>query len=171
MPTPIAAAPVPPKPPQPKESPSAKVQDSKFDGVMANKTQVAQSAAQIQQVGQVAAAQKVSSAQKILETTRIEKSRLDRAKATLTRGAVESNGGTEGASTMMKLVTDLEHGQANVDKMIQMAIGGFGKHKLDFQQLTILQMQVYQYSQQMDLTSKVVDKATNGLKDTLKTQV
>ena len=34
-----------------------------------------------------------------------------------------------------------------------------------------LQAKVSQYSLELDLTGKVVEKATNGLKDTLRTQV
>ena len=38
-------------------------------------------------------------------------------------------------------------------------------------ELLSLQAGMYKYSQELELTSKVVEKATSGLKDTLKTQV
>ena len=38
-------------------------------------------------------------------------------------------------------------------------------------ELLSLQAGMYKYSQELDLTSKIVEKATSGLKDTLKTQV
>ena len=34
-----------------------------------------------------------------------------------------------------------------------------------------MQAGMYKYTQELDLVSKVVEKATSGLKDTLKTQV
>ncbi len=46
-----------------------------------------------------------------------------------------------------------------------------GKFKLNQQQLLALQARVSEYSMELDLTGKVVEKATNGLKDTLRTQV
>lgn len=135
---------------------------------MAQKAQQAQAANQVQQAAGVQKAQQVTQAQKVTETQKADKARLDKTN-TISDKAVEG-AHKEQPTMLMKMVGDLEHGQANMDKMIQMAVSGGGK-KMDFQQLTVLQMQVYQYSQEMELTSKVVEKATNGLKDTLKTQV
>ena len=151
-----------------KEVQQTKLQDSKFDGVMAQKAQQTQAASQVQQAAGVQKAQAVNQAQKVTETQKADKARLEKTN-------VATQNGVEGAqkeqpTVLMKMVGDLEHGQANMDKMIQMAVGG-GAKKMNFQELTVLQMQVYQYSQEMELTSKVVEKATNGLKDTLKTQV
>lgn len=151
-----------------KELQLSKLQESKFDGVMAQKAQQAQAANQVQQAAGVQKAQQVTQAQKVTETQKADKARLDKTN-TISDKAVEG-AHKEQPTMLMKMVGDLEHGQANMDKMIQMAVSGGGK-KMDFQQLTVLQMQVYQYSQEMELTSKVVEKATNGLKDTLKTQV
>ena len=163
-----------------KETQLTKAQDSKFDGVMAQKAQQAHATQAMQQVSQAQKAQQVSQAQKVTDVAKAEKAQVNKA-STATKNAVEqpkqadaqnSTGKSEQKPTLlMKMVGDLEHGQSNMDKMIQMAIGGNGGHKMDFQQMTALQMQVYQYSQEMELTSKVVEKATSGLKDTLKTQV
>jgi hypothetical protein len=38
-------------------------------------------------------------------------------------------------------------------------------------ELIALQAGMYKYTQELELTGKVVEKATSGLKDTLKTQV
>jgi hypothetical protein len=38
-------------------------------------------------------------------------------------------------------------------------------------ELLSLQASMYKYTQELDLTSKVVEKATSGLKDVVKTQV
>lgn len=151
-----------------KEAQLTKVQDSKFDGVMAQKAQQAQATNQVQQASGVDKAQQINQSQKVTETQKGDKARLEKTNV-LTDKAVD--GAQKGQKTMlMKVVGDLEHGQSNMDKMIHMAVSG-GSKKMSFQQLTVLQMQVYQYSQEMELTSKVVEKATNGLKDTLKTQV
>lgn len=88
------------------------------------------------------------------------------------QGAVgkESSQGTSGTSRNMltQLVEELEKGQVKLDKLIEM--GSKGK-EFSNTELLALQAGMYKYSQELDLTSKVVEKATNGLKDTLKTQV
>lgn len=150
-----------------KELSLQKVQDSKFDGVMAQKANMAQATHQVQQASQVQKAQQVSQAQKVTETTKAEKTRLDKTNV-LTDKAVAPTDKT-GSTMFTKVVGDLEHGQNTMDKLINSVVSG--NKKMNFQELTVLQMQVYQYSQEMELTSKVVEKATNGLKDTLKTQV
>ena len=136
---------------------------------MAQKAQQAQAVSQVQQANGVQKAQSVQATQKVTETQKAEKARLDKAN-TITNNAVEG-AQKEQPTMLMKMVGELEHGQSNMDSMIKMALNNSGKHKMDFQQLTVLQMQVYQYSQELELTSKVVEKATSGLKDTLKTQV
>lgn len=151
-----------------KEIQLQKLGDSKFDGVMAQKAQQAQAVNQVQNAQATQKAQSVNQLQKVDETQKADKARLDKTNV-LTDKAVEGTH-KSGQTLLMKMVGDLEHGQSNMDKMIQLAVGG-GSKKMSFQQLTVLQMQVYQYSQEMELTSKVVEKATNGLKDTLKTQV
>jgi hypothetical protein len=70
--------------------------------------------------------------------------------------------------TVQKVVEDLERGQGALDKLINGSLQGRRFSQTD---LLALQASMYKYSQELDLTSKVVEKATNGLKDTLKTQV
>ena len=71
-------------------------------------------------------------------------------------------------STMQKVVEDLEMGQGALDRLINGSLRG---RQFSQTELLALQASMYKYSQELDLTSKVVEKATNGLKDTLKTQV
>lgn len=75
---------------------------------------------------------------------------------------------SKGTQTMMGLFSNIEKGQAQMDKLINGALNGknFSNHEL-----LGLQASMYKYSQELELTSKVVEKATSGLKDTLKTQV
>lgn len=71
-------------------------------------------------------------------------------------------------SMVMSLVANLEKGQVQIDRLIN---GGLSGKSMSNQQLLSLQAGMYKYAQELDLCSKVVEKATNGLKDTLKTQV
>jgi len=72
------------------------------------------------------------------------------------------------ARNLMSLVDGVEKGQASLDKIIDSALQG---KKFSNAELLSLQASMYKYSQEMDLTSKIVEKTTTGLKDTLKTQV
>ncbi len=74
----------------------------------------------------------------------------------------------KGSSTLMGMFGDMEKGQASLDKLIN---GGMTGKNFSNGELLQLQAGMYKYTQELDLTSKVVEKATSGLKDTLKTQV
>ncbi len=67
---------------------------------------------------------------------------------------------------LKSLVRGIEDGQKNIDKLLS-------TKSMKWDQQTLLQMQagMYKYTQELELTGKVVEKATSGLKDTLKTQV
>ncbi|MFN0064366.1 MAG: ATP-dependent helicase HrpB [Myxococcaceae bacterium] len=69
---------------------------------------------------------------------------------------------------MTKVMGDLESGQMRLDSLINSGLSG---QDMSATQLLSLQANMYKYVQEMELTGKVVEKATNGLKDTLKTQV
>ncbi|OJT23399.1 ATP-dependent helicase HrpB [Archangium sp. Cb G35] len=87
------------------------------------------------------------------------------------RGAEAVNGKQEAnkvGNMLSHVVGELEKGQVNMDKLIQ--AGASGK-TFSNAELLSLQAGMYKYTQELDLTSKVVEKATSGLKDTLKTQV
>ena len=69
---------------------------------------------------------------------------------------------------MQGVVSSLEKGQMDLDKLINQAASG---KQFSNGELLGLQASMYKYTQELDLTGKVVEKATSGLKDTLKTQV
>ncbi len=69
---------------------------------------------------------------------------------------------------MTTMVDSLEKGQVNLEKLIE--AGANGK-KFSNAEMLSLQASMYKYTQELDLTSKVVEKATSGLKDVVKTQV
>lgn len=120
------------------------------------------------QVDQVRHTEKVYQTQGVSKTIRADKA--DTTKKVQGAAGKESSQGTAGTSRNMltQLVEELEKGQVKLDKLIEM--GSKGK-EFSNTELLALQAGMYKYSQELDLTSKVVEKATNGLKDTLKTQV
>jgi hypothetical protein len=90
---------------------------------------------------------------------------------TLTADAVAPTGKatpSKAVNVLSALVSDLETGEKHIDKMIK---GGLNGNRLSQEDLLRMQAAMYKYTQELELTGKVVEKATSGLKDTLKTQV
>lgn len=83
---------------------------------------------------------------------------------------VESVGRTERPMLNMvsRVVSELEQGQLRLDKLIDAGVSG---KQFSNAELLSLQASMYKYTLELDLTSKVVEKATSGLKDVVKTQV
>lgn len=71
----------------------------------------------------------------------------------------------QGLKSLLNQVVD---GQNKLDQIIKMATSGktYGN-----QELLAIQASVYKFSQELELTSKVVEKATSGVKQTMQTQV
>ena len=67
-----------------------------------------------------------------------------------------------------QVVRSLEQGQRDLDRIIQQASSG---KPFSNAELLSLQASMYRYTQELDLVGKVVEKATTGLKDVVKTQV
>lgn len=74
----------------------------------------------------------------------------------------------ESGAGFKKLVNGLVEDQNKLDEIIKAATSG---KKYNQQQLLAIQASVYKFSQELDLTSKVVEKATSGVKQTMSTQV
>jgi hypothetical protein len=66
------------------------------------------------------------------------------------------------------VVKELSAGQNKLEGLMKVAMSG---QKLSNQEMIGIQAGVYMYSQQMELTSKVIDKATSGIKQAMNTQV
>jgi vacuolar-type H+-ATPase catalytic subunit A/Vma1 len=155
---------------------------SKFDGVLANKAQAAGGVEQANAANAAQAAQKAQATQQVSQTRQVEtinkteKAALNKVNGANTdsltsRGAqaVDARPETSKASNMVtSVVTSLEKGQINLEKLINSGMSG--KHFSNGELLS-LQASMYKYTQELDLTSKVVEKATSGLKDVVKTQV
>jgi hypothetical protein len=152
---------------------------SKFDGVLADKAQGAGQVDAAQGVNKAQATQKTDMVRQVETVNKTEKAGLNKvnanaaqpvsAKAAEPVAAKTETGKTAKATDMMEQVLgDLEKGQGNLEKIISQAASG---KQFSNAELLSLQASMYQYTQQLDLTSKVVEKATTGLKDVVKTQV
>ncbi|HYV49487.1 MAG TPA: ATP-dependent helicase HrpB [Myxococcaceae bacterium] len=76
--------------------------------------------------------------------------------------------GPKGQNIAVKMMGDIEKGQGVMDRLISEGLSG---RQFQNSELLALQAGMYKYTQELELTGKVVEKATSGLKDTLKTQV
>ncbi len=71
-------------------------------------------------------------------------------------------------SQLSRMIENLVHGQDKMTKIMNIALSG---RQFSPSELLAMQAGVYRFSQELDLTSKVVEKATGGIKQTLNTQV
>jgi hypothetical protein len=128
-------------------------------------------------VGHVQQAHKVDAARQIEQIAKTEKAGLNK----VGNGQLDNKASpkaldpvaqkaevSKGSNMLMGMMGNMEKGQASLDKLIN---GGLGGKNFSNSELLSLQAGMYKYSQELDLTSKIVEKATSGLKDTLKTQV
>jgi hypothetical protein len=147
-----------------KTGPSKFDQSMKGQGVdQANKAGHVQHAQQVQKIDQ---AKQIAQVQK---TDKANAAKLDQNVTGKGMDPVAQKGEVSKSTSMMKsMVASLEKGQLNIDKMIN---GGLSGKSMSNQELLQMQAGMYKYTQELDLCSKVVEKATSGLKDTLKTQV
>ena len=69
---------------------------------------------------------------------------------------------------LTKVLSSVVSGQDKMSKIIKLATSGRAFNPTE---LLAIQAGVYKFSQELELTSKVVEKATDGVKQTLQTQV
>jgi len=69
---------------------------------------------------------------------------------------------------LTKVLSSVMSGQDKMSKIIKLATSG---RSFNPTELLAIQAGVYKFSQELELTSKVVEKATDGVKQTLQTQV
>ncbi len=146
---------------------------SKFDAALANKAQGPEQAQAAQAAQATQRAEQVRQAESVNKTEKAALNKVNTAgqEPATARGAEAVTGKQEASKTggmLSHVVSELEKGQVNMEKLIQ--AGASGK-SFSNAELLSLQAGMYKYTQELDLTSKVVEKATSGLKDTLKTQV
>lgn len=155
---------------------------SKFDAALANKAQGVGGAEQVQSAQATQKAQAAQATQRADQVRQVETvNKTDKAALNKVHGAntqqltaraaepVQGKAETQKSRNMMTTVVDsLEKGQVNLEKLIE--AGASGK-QFSNAELLSLQASMYKYTQELDLTSKVVEKATSGLKDMVKTQL
>jgi hypothetical protein len=86
----------------------------------------------------------------------------------LSPAAAPAPSATPGAEAAKRLVTRMLDDEAAVDRGLHAAMSG---RQMSAPQLLVLQAQVIQYSQELEVASRVVDKATGAVKQVLQTQV
>lgn len=69
---------------------------------------------------------------------------------------------------LVKMFQGLVKGQDKMSKIMDMALSG---KQMSPPELLAMQAGVYRFSQELELTSKVVEKATSGIKQTMNVQV
>lgn len=71
-------------------------------------------------------------------------------------------------SGFKRILDDVLQGQDKYGKILEMAVSG---REFSQAELLALQAGVYRFSQELELTSKVIEKGTSAIKQTLNTQV
>ncbi len=71
-------------------------------------------------------------------------------------------------SGLQRIVNDIMQGQNKYGKVLDLAMSG---REFSHSELLALQAGVYRFSQELELTSKVIEKGTSAIKQTLNTQV
>jgi hypothetical protein len=152
-----------------------KLGSSRFDEVMADKAGPAEAppdADIASEVQRVQAAQQTEQVQK-LDGTRLNKihplvGHSSSTTSTAVPSVTAASSSGRAVTVISHMVGEIEKGQGMLDKLIN---GGLHGARFNNTELLALQAGMYKYTEELDLTSKVVEKATSGLKDTLKTQV
>jgi hypothetical protein len=139
------------------------------------KTQGPEKAQGVGQAGQVQhaqQAQKIDQAKQIDNVAKLDKTNLQKVDKNVTGKGMDpvaqKQEVSKGRSMVMDMMANMEKGQVAIDKLIN---GGLTGKNFSNTEMLGLQAGMYKYTQELDLVSKVVEKATSGLKDTLKTQV
>lgn len=149
----------------------AKAGPSKFDQSL--KSQGPEAAGKVGHVQQAQQVQKLDQLKHVDQVQKTNKADLNKLDKNVTGKGMDpvaqKTEVSKSSSMMSSMMANLEKGQAHIDKLINGGISG-GK-SMSNQELLSMQAGMYKYTQELDLVSKVVEKATSGLKDTLKTQV
>lgn len=135
----------------------------------ADKAQGVQQAQHVQHAQQV---QQIQQARQVDQVAKLDKAGLQKLDKNVTGKGMDpvtqKNEVSKSKSMLMGMMDNMEKGGAAIDKLLN---GGLSGKNFSNSELLGLQAGMYKYTQELDLCSKVVEKATSGLKDTLKTQV
>jgi len=105
----------------------------------------------------------------VAQAQKTESARFNKVRSLIeSRGAKVKAPNKVGEAGLEKLFGGVMDGQGKLDKIIKLATSG---RSFSPTELLAVQAGVYKFSQELELTSKVVEKATSGVKQTLQTQV
>jgi hypothetical protein len=139
-----------------------KAQGPQFDQVM--QQQGVQDPTKVQDVAKVQEVQKSQGAADVLRTAQSQQvNGVDK-----NLGVKPVEGASKTETGLKSVLQQVVNGQNKLDDIIKMATSGktYGN-----QELLAIQAAVYKFSQELEMTSKVVEKATSGVKQTMQTQV
>jgi hypothetical protein len=119
----------------------------------------AQRATEAQQVG------RVGGADPAIDRLRAA---IDANRAPAVPAAAQANNSRPVMSGLHRMMEDVMSGQNKLDEIVSLAISG---RNFSQSELLALQAGVYRFTQELELTSKVVEKGTSSVKQTLNTQV
>jgi hypothetical protein len=124
-----------------------------------------------QAMSQTQQVQQAQSAQIIQPTQHATQAQNVLLKAKLTATSPSTRVGEAAAaqrSRMAQMLDGLVGGQDKMSQIMKLALSG---KQFNSQELLAMQAGVYRFSQELDLTGKVIEKATSGIKQTMNTQV
>lgn len=158
---------------QKSEDPGKMSGGGKADGASgAQFQQTLQETQNVQSTQQVQETQKVSSSNVLSHAHQHAGSNSDATLAKNTEGAPSSTtvGGAEKAesSHLLHMIQKISQGESEMNKIMSEAMSGKQFSPAD---LIGMQAKVFHFTQELDLTSKVIEKATGGIKQTLSTQL
>ncbi|MCC6810401.1 MAG: hypothetical protein IT381_23420 [Deltaproteobacteria bacterium] len=123
---------------------------------------------QVNQTSEAQNLQKVQDASKAQQTIQAAASNKMNANVGMNTSQRVGEAGKSEKGMFKGVVKELMAGQNKMEDLMKVAMSG---QKLSNQEMLGIQAGVYMFSQQMELTSKVIEKATSGIKQTLNTQL
>lgn len=121
-----------------------------------------------QQVGDVNKVQDPTKVGDVKSIDALRAAKMDSINPATQVKTVEGVKETHKSEGIKKLMGNVMDGQNALDQIIAKASSG---KQFSNQELLAMQAGVYKFSQELELTSKVVEKATSGVKQTMQTQV
>ena len=135
------------------------------DGAKFQDSMQAQQAQQSQQVNQV---QEIQPSKTVEGTTKAANVLLQAQQGGPVSSTTVGQAAKAQRSQMAEVVEQLVNGQDKMAGIMKMALSG---KKFNSSELLAMQAGIYRFSQELEITSKVVEKATSGIKQTMNTQV
>ena len=138
------------------------------DGANFQDSMQAQQAQQTQQAQQVNQVQEVQPSRTVEGTTQSAIVLLQAQQGGPVSSTTVGQAAKVERSKMTEVVEQLVSGQDKMAGIMKMALSG---KKFNSSELLAMQAGIYRFSQELEITSKVVEKATSGIKQTMNTQV